>query len=451
MSVTPPTIAYILKGYPRNSEVFITNEIHLLESMGLRLHIFSAFQPTDLKSHSVVKNIHANVTYLPEDDAATDRSFGPWLVANIPRYLLSHLRLFASRPWTYIKTAWEALRLSFHCRSGWKPFPKKVFYKDFLRAGAIAQGMLTSNTIRHLHAHFCHGSTTMAMFASQMTGVPFSFTAHAKDIYLPKLNPGDLLKYKMERSKFVVTCTDANRQYLQTILPHQVPIHTIYHGLNTAVFAPTDSPTKDIPTILSVGRFVEKKGFAFLVHACRILHDRGHVFRCHIVGEPDEQSEPIQTLIRTLQLEATITIESGRTQEELRSIYQQAAIFTLPCQIMKNGDRDGIPNVLAEAMASGVPVVSTNISGIPELITSRIDGLLVPQKDPSALAQALEELLVNPSLREQLGQAGRERICKVFDSKINTIMLKTLFLASLENTQDPFASAFSTTIISEKS
>lgn len=445
------TIAYILKGYPRNSEVFITNEIHLLESMGMGLHIFSAFKPTDHKSHTIVGKIHAPVTYLPEVESAIDSLFAYWILVNLPRYALSHLRVFLSQPMAYVKTAWEALWLSVHCRPEGKLIPKKVFYKDFIRAGAIAGQVLRSSNIQHLHAHFCHGATTMALFVSHLTGIPFSFTAHAKDIYLPKLNPGDLLQYKLERTQFVATCTDANRQYLQTLAPASVPIHTIYHGLDTNVFVPANTPEGDLPLILSIGRFVEKKGFAFLVRACRILKDRGHTFRCQIIGEPDEDSEPIQNLIEELQLEDLISIGAGRTQDELRALYKQATVFALPCQIVKNGDRDGIPNVLAEAMAMGVPVVTTHISGIPELITHEVDGLLVPQQDSVALAQGLEDVLSNQALRTRLGKAGRERICDIFDSKVNTVSLKTLFLSSLAKRKDASVSICQPMTIVEKS
>jgi glycosyltransferase involved in cell wall biosynthesis len=303
-----------------------------------------------------------------------------------------------------------------------------VFYKDFLRAGAIADSVLEAGNIRHLHAHFCHGATTMAMFASQLTGYPFSFTAHAKDIYLPKLNPGDLLLLKLRRAKFVVTCTGANHHHLQEITSQSAPIHTIYHGVDTTRFTPSiGRETPPIPTILSVGRFVEKKGFPFLIEACRILREHGIPFYCRIVGEPDEQSQLVQDLIHRYQLEQQISIGSGVTQEELRTIYQEATVFVLPCHVVDNGDRDGIPNVLAEAMASGVPVISTNVSGIPEIIADRRNGVLVAQRDPFALAKAIEELLVDSDFRNTLAQAGRETICRIFDSSQTTKQLFDLF------------------------
>ncbi len=422
------TIGYILKGFPRRSEAFITNEMRLLEQMGLRLHIFSAFQGESGVAEAQAKPLQSPLTYLPEDSDHTDSGFLSWLIANLPRYLSSHLRLIRTVPRRYLHSAWEAWTLSLSCRSRFFSWPKKVFYKDFLRAGAIADSVLEAGNIRHLHAHFCHGATTMAMFASQLTGYPFSFTAHAKDIYLPKLNPGDLLSLKLRRAKFVVTCTGANHHHLQEITSRSAPIHTIYHGVDTTRFTPSiGRETPPIPTILSVGRFVEKKGFPFLIEACRILREHGIPFHCRIVGEPDEQSQLVQDLIHRYQLEQRISIGSGVTQEELRTIYQEATVFVLPCHVVDNGDRDGIPNVLAEAMASGVPVISTNVSGIPEIIADRCNGLLVEPRNPVALAKAIEELLVDSDFRNTLAQAGRETICRIFDSSQTTKRLFDLF------------------------
>jgi glycosyltransferase involved in cell wall biosynthesis len=421
-------IGYILKGFPRRSEAFITNEIRLLEQMGLRLHIFSAFQGETTSTGPHGKPVISPLTYLPEDNENQDSGFAPWLIANLPRYFASHLRLIRTAPHRYLHTAREAWTLSLRCRNTFFSWPKRVFYKDFLRAGAIADSILTAGNIRHLHAHFCHGATTMAMFASMLSNLPFSFTAHAKDIYLPKLNPGDLLPIKLRRAKFVVTCTGANHQHLQEVSSQSAPIHTIYHGVDTTRFAPSlDRPAPMIPTILSVGRFVEKKGFPFLIEACRIIRKHGIPFRCRIVGEPDEQTDLVQGLIRRYGLEHEVSIEPGVTQEELRTIYQEATAFVLPCHVVDNGDRDGIPNVLAEAMASGVPVISTSVSGIPEIIVDRHNGLLVAPRDPVTLAKAIEELLVDSDFRYSLAHAGRETICRIFDSSQTTKQLFDLF------------------------
>ena len=372
--------------------------------------------------------IKAPVTYLPEDPSAADADISAWFKANLPRFLNDHMHVLARRPLAYISTFLQMIHYSFKYRKGFFKKIKKVFFKDFLRAGYIACQVLRSGQFAHLHGHFCHGSTTITMFVSRLTGIPFSFTAHAKDIYLPKLNPKDLLKVKIRKAEFVATCTDANRVHLQKICPEAANIQTIYHGLDTSLFRPIDQPGHNhkIPLILAVGRCVAKKGFPYLVQACGILQEKGYTFKCQIIGETGEHTLLIKQLIRTLKLDTVISLCDYVTQEELRQIYENSTVFVLPCQIIDNGDRDGIPNVLVEAMAMGIPAVSTAISGIPELIENNVDGLLVPEKDAEALAGALEALLRDPFLRSELAKNAREKVCRLFDSKKTTTVLGNL-------------------------
>jgi glycosyltransferase involved in cell wall biosynthesis len=272
------------------------------------------------------------------------------------------------------------------------------------------------------------------MLASYLTGIPFSFTAHAKDIYLARFNPHGLLQTKIEKATFVATCTDANHIYLQQLCPQGAPIYTIYHGLDTHFFQPLAEAQVEVavPVVLAVGRFVKKKGFPYLVQACRQLRDRGLSFKCRIIGQPDEDSQRVKLIISKLQLEEVVEVVGGMTQEDLRRAYAQATIFAMPCYIVNNGDRDGIPNVLAEAMAMALPVVASNISGIPELVEHEVNGLLVRQKDVDALADALATLLQDAVLRRRLGERARSTICQVFDSRQTTRMLHELFVGCLE-------------------
>jgi glycosyltransferase involved in cell wall biosynthesis len=435
-------IGYILKGYPRTSETFITNEIRLLENMGLKMSIFSVKKLEGQKNHAMVSNIKTSVTYLPQASPLSESSFLKWSWENIPKFADSHLRLLKTRPLAYLKTIAECLAMSFKYRNGIFEMPREVFFKEFLQAGFIAFKALENNHIKHLHAHFCHGSTTIAMFASQMSGIPFSFTAHAKDIYLKELNPGDLLKKKMRRAEFLVTCTGANEEHLQKIAPKHTVIHKIYHGLDTNLFStsysgPNITEPASIPTLLSVGRLVEKKGFDYLLKACAILKNRGHQFHCQIVGGGDDAYQRrLVELIKDLKLDDTIQLSGAVTQEELRDIYRYATAFALPCLVVDNGDRDGIPNVLVEAMAMQIPVVSTNISGIPELIDHNVNGLLVPEKNELEMANAIEKLLTDSGVRKRLGEAGRKRVCQDFDSQQTTLVLKDLFTERLTTTAE---------------
>lgn len=428
-------VAYILKGYPRTSETFITNEIHLLESLGLELSIFSVKKLESQKHHAVVDAVRAPVTYLPQASDLTGDSFPRWLAVNLPKFARRHSRLLLKRPLRYLGALTECLAMSLKYRPRMLDWPRTVFIKEFLQAGYIAESVLQDASIRHLHSHFCHGATTIAMFASQMSGIPFSFTAHAKDIYLRELNPGDLLPIKLSRAKFAVTCTGANREHLDRRNASDTRVHRVYHGLDTDLFNPDpreEDSADEIPTVLAVGRLVEKKGFEFLVRACGILRDRGVSFRCRIVGGADQYAEVITRLISELELEDRVNLPGAVTQEELRDIYQHATVFALPCLVVDNGDRDGIPNVLVEAMAMEMAVISTHISGIPELIEHQVNGLLVPEKNAEAMSDAIERLLQDSALRRRLGKAARQTVCRDFNSRHTTVALKNLFDACLE-------------------
>jgi glycosyltransferase involved in cell wall biosynthesis len=425
-------IGYVLKSYPRMSETFIANEIYLLEKLGLKLRLFSILELTDPQRHAVVDATRAPVDYLPQVTSLYEEPFLAWLRRNAPKFFSSHWRLLKARPVSYAITLLAALRLAFkHRQAHWRP--ETGFVKEFLQAGHIAQRVLATGTIRHLHAHFCHSATTVAMFASRLCGLPFSFTAHAKDIYVRTLNPGDLLQTKLRCAKFAVTCVKANQERLASLGMKETPIYNIYHGLDTRRFTPrADAPEEPaIPMLLSVGRLVEKKGFPVLIEACRLLNDRGYQFRCQIIGGPGPCAQQVASLIQEMALGDTVALLPALKQEELWQVYQQATLFVLPCQIAENNDRDGIPNVLVEAMASGLPVVSTNISGIPELIEHGVDGLLTPQKDARALADAVARLLDAPALRRELGGAARNKVCRSFDAESNILALHRLFLDCL--------------------
>jgi glycosyltransferase involved in cell wall biosynthesis len=426
-------VAYVLKGYPRLSETFIANEIHLLERMGVRLRLYAVKRGDDDVVQDVVSHIRAPVEYLPELTPLTGTPLLAWLRVNARRVAAAHGRVLQRRPGAYVATLARALHMAWRYREGMLTGPRKVFVKEFLQAGEIAARVLDEPDVRHLHGHFCHGATTITWLVSRMTGLPFSFTAHAKDIYLAQLNPKDLLARKLAAARFVATCTDTNARHLRERAARPERVHTIYHGLDTAYFAPPRARTSDDgrPLVVSVGRFVEKKGFAYLVEACDLLRAEGLSFRCAIVGEDGPDRARIAGMIRAARLEDTIELRGPVTQRALRELYAAAHLFVLPCQVVADGDRDGIPNVLAEAMAMGLAVVSTDLSGIPELVTDGTDGLLVPPRDARALAGAMRRLLEDAALRAALGRAARATICERFDATRTTGALRDLFARSL--------------------
>jgi glycosyltransferase involved in cell wall biosynthesis len=422
-------IGYVLMGFPRLSETFITHEIYLLERLGMKLRLFAIKHGDMDQVHDVVGQIRAPLTYLPSVSSLSGTNIFAWLWHNFPVYAQHHRKLFNARPLAYIKTLGVVLAMAVKYRKAWTAPLRKVFIKEFLQAGHIAMQVIESPGIRHLHGHFCHGATTITWLVSRLTGIPFSFTAHAKDIYQVDQNPGDLLARKLNASRFVTTCTGANATHLAQQFPSCDHVHTVYHGLDTSYFAPPllAQRANMLPRILAVGRFVEKKGFADLIDACAILKTAGVGFRALLIGENGDQLETIRNKIREFALEDVISLQGPVTHDELRCVYHESAIFALPCLVAADGDRDGIPNVLAEAMATGLAVVTTAVSGIPELVRDNIDGLMVPERNPQALAAALRQLLQDEALRLSLGTAARHRVCEIFDSHKTTVQLKALF------------------------
>ncbi len=425
------SVAYVMNGFPRLSETFIAHEIHQLELSGLQLRLFVVKDEAEDMVHPVVDEIRAPLAYLPKATSLSGTPLLSWLRANLPGYWRAHAALALRHPLRYARTLATALALTARHR------PRKVFIKEFLQAGAIADAVLRDGEVRHLHGHFCHGVATITWFASRLSDVPFSFTAHAKDIYQRELNPGDLLERKLGAARFVATCTCANARALGARHRRPEEIHTIYHGLDTDYFSPAPKPADGAaPLILSVGRLVEKKGFDQLIAACALLKQQGLRFDCHIVGERGSAFDGLGAQIQALGLQDQVQLRSAVTQDQLREIYRGAHVFALPCQIMDDGDRDGFPNVVAEAMAMGVPVISTAISGIPEMIDDGVHGLLVRPRDAQALAHALRRVLTEPALHADLARAGRERICERFDSRLTTLALRDLFVAQLRRRQE---------------
>jgi glycosyltransferase involved in cell wall biosynthesis len=428
----PQTVAYVMNGYPRLSETFITHEIHQLERLGLRLRLFSVKREREPKVHPVVGAIRAPLSYLPDATSLSGTSLTAWLKRNLPTFWRANAEVARRHPLRYLRTLAAALAMSWRYRTPGEAKLRKVFIKEFLQAGQIAAELQRSGDVGHLHGHFCHGVATITWFTSRLTGIPFSFTAHAKDIYQAELNPGNLLERKLGAARFVATCTCANAAVLRPRHPRPQEVHAIYHGLDTDYFAPAPPASgRGIPLILSVGRFVEKKGFEHLIEACAHLRRDGVCFGCVIVGEHGDAYDRIRALIAQHGLADCVRLRSAVAQDELRDIYRSARVFALPCQVTADGDRDGFPNVLAEAMAMGVPVVSTAISGIPEFIEHGVHGLLVGSGKARELADALRRVLADDLLHSRLALAGRQRICERFDSRRTTVTLRELFVAQL--------------------
>jgi len=411
------TIAYVLKGYPRLSEIFIASEILRMEARGLPLRLLVIKPGDEAVHHQVVDRIRVQPEYLPPAESVSKTTLRRWLRTNLPPFLPALWRVCRRRPFGVVRAAGAAVGQALRARPMFLSWPRKVYAKEFLQAAAVADRVLEPPGVRHLHAHFCHGATTVTWLASLMTGVPFSFTAHAKDIYCESLNPAGLLARKIRAARFVVTCTDANRAHL-TAIADRTPVHCIYHGLNTDFSSLIDDAPPAAAAaslrILAVGRLVAKKGLDVLVDACAILARRGVPLRLDVIGEDGEQAADLNAQVVRHRLSDAVTIRGPMTQQALVDEYRRANVFCLPCRVAADGDRDGIPNVLLEAMAIGLPVVTTPVSGIPELLRHDVNGLLVPSDDPAATADALERLHADPRYAARLGAAARADVLARF-------------------------------------
>ncbi|MFV0422409.1 glycosyltransferase [Oleidesulfovibrio sp.] len=409
---TNPTLGFVLKGYPRISETFISNEIRLLEKEGFHIHIFSMRAPRESFTHESVQAIKAKVTYLPES-----------MIFGLPALLWHTFKRFFRDPRCFAATA--RLWLS-RCKGTDK---LHTWIKHFMQGCYLANKAQDENMgIGHLHAHFAHTPSSVALYASRLLNVPFTFTAHAKDIYT---QAPERLKLKLDHARFAVTCTGYNKTHMDR-LSSSTPVHKIYHGIDISLFNPAACQPATPPpyTVMTVARFVEKKGLGIVAEALGMLRKRGHDVRWLLVGDGKESARNrLKQQIAAAGMEGHVTMTGTLTHTQVLEHYKGVHAFVLGCIEAKDGDRDGIPNVIAEAMALGVPVASTTVSGIPEMISHEETGVLAAPGDATSLADALERLLTNSALREKIIPAARARVENVFDNKKLTAELGNIFAA----------------------
>lgn len=423
-------VAYVVKGYPRMSELFIASEIWRLEQLGVGLRLYVLKEADEAATHAVVERIAVVPEHLPATGPLSGRALAPWLWENAGPYLPALVLMARRSPARFLRALGAAGAQSVRARKGWRP--RTIYVKEFLQAAELAARVARGGDVTHLHAHFAHGTTTVTWLAAILTGLPFSFTAHAKDIYRESLNPAGLLARKLRAADFVVTCTGANAAHLRALAPGAA-VHLGYHGLNADFAAllpggPRTEPTR--PLVVSVGRLVPKKGFDVLLAAMAALRGRGVDVDLEIIGEEGDDADRVSRLIAELALSDRVVVRGPQGQAELLATYRRSTLFALACRVDADGDRDGIPNVLTEAMAAGLPVVSTTVSGIPELVRDGVNGVLVPPDDPLALAGAIERLVADPAARRRLAAAAADTVARDFDGDVLARRLADLFGAA---------------------
>jgi glycosyltransferase involved in cell wall biosynthesis len=386
--------------YPRFSETFIVNEILAHEAAGLPVEIFSLRLPSDGRFHENYARVQAPVTYLTSKEPRAGQFWQSLEVAG---------RQFPA--------LWNALQADVQFEA-----------LDICQAFELAH-LIRQQGVTHLHAHFASVATSVAWLASRLTGVPFFFTAHAKDIYHDGVSAADLHR-KLADASAVITVSDYNVTHLQQHFGAAAArVHRIYNGLMLEQF-PFCSPRERPPRIVAVGRLVEKKGFDRLIDACAQLAQHRNDFVCEIIGTGEEEAK-LRARIQALGLTEHVQMLGAQPQSEVVRSVQAAAVFAAPCVVGSDGNRDGLPTVLLEAMALGTPCVATDVTGIPEVLRHNQTGLMVPQHDPHTLALALTQLLDDPGLRCRLARSARGLIESSFDVQDNTARIRDLYRTSL--------------------
>jgi glycosyltransferase involved in cell wall biosynthesis len=388
-------IAFILKGYPRLSETFIAQEVHALEQRGFDIRLVSLRRPTDPHIHPVHREIRAPVHYLPEylhDEPR--RVWRGWRAArHLPGYRAAHRR--------WLKD--------------WLRDPSRNRLRRFGQALVLAAEL--PSEVGHLHAHFLHTPSSVARYAALLLGLPWSVSAHAKDIWT---TPAWEKREKLAECRWLVTCTATGRTHLAALAGEPDKVSLVYHGLDTARYAPPSRARADAAgsnpahsvVILSVGRAVAKKGYDVLLDALARLPAHLHWRFVHIGG--GALLPALRARAQSLGLSERMEWQGPQPQEAVLAAYRRADIFALASRVAADGDRDGLPNVLLEAQSQAVACVATAMPGIAELIEDDVTGLLVPPDEPETLAAALTRLIADPALRRRLGAAGEAQVRRDF-------------------------------------
>jgi glycosyltransferase involved in cell wall biosynthesis len=376
----PRRIAVLVKRFPRLSETFILNEVLELRRQGMLVDLYAIKDPNEHRSHPQALALVPEVVYLQR--------------RSIWRSLPSALRTLRRHPWGALRAAgWTLTR---HTGAAARNCLHAMVLVDRLRQREPA----------HLHAHFLHSPAAIAFIAKKISGQRYSLTGHAKDIYTTL--PENVLM-RCRDAEFVTTCTDANRRHLvQEIGLPPSQVRLCRHGVDLDRFS-ADRRDPQIGRILSIGRLVEKKGFDVLVRACGEMRRGGIDFELRIIGSGPLRDE-LLALAEAEGIAELVHLTGSLSQAQVAVELAAAEVFALTPMVMPDGDRDGIPNVVLEAMAAGVPVIASAISGIPEVIEDGVNGRLVAPRNPSLLADALTELLCDAPQRDRLAAAARRLV-----------------------------------------
>jgi len=388
------SFAYLFERFPSFTQTFCYREVLEMRRQGVTAPLYSIRRPKDIPKDCPEELARA-VRYLPEPNALAEE--------------MKTLHLLGRYPWKVIRTL-----------SHWGKRPDK----GRVLAAAWLGKRLQQEGVRHVHAHFAGIAARTAYWIKAFYGITYSFTGHANDMFCETDFPVTLDDLVREAA-FVVTVADFSRDWLLLRHPsHAAKIHRVYNGIGSAGFLQAH-PAERRPRLVSVGRCIEKKGFADLIDACAILRDRGLDFECAIVGGGPLE-EPLRARIAERGLQGIVSLPGPQPQEEVRRLLENATVFVLACATEPDGGMDTLPTVIVEAMAAGLPVVSTRLAGVPEMVEHGVTGLLVEEKQPHLLADALETILSNPVKGEQFGASGKAAVAERFAVEVTVAELRKL-------------------------
>ena len=403
-------VGFVVKRYPRYSETFVVREILAHEEAGLPIEIFALRPSNDRHFQDLIARVRApvNYLYLPAEGLVAED--------------LASATLTMSYFWRALAEASAVLPGLFAALKEARAEEPRHVYQAVLLAQEVHR-----KGIQHLHSPFASDAATVTRYAARFAGVSYSFTARAKDIFHEDVNHDDLRR-KLRDAVGVVTVSNYHLEYLrQTYGTLADRVQRIYNGLDLDEFSYRE-PSNRPAIVLGIGRLVEKKGFEDLVEACAILRNQGRQFHCRIIGSGPLR-DALQTRIARLALSECVKLVGPRPQSEVIQEIQNAAVLAVPCIVGEDGDRDGLPNVIQEALALGTPVISTDVTGIPEVVRDGDTGLQVPQRDPLALASAIGRLLGDAHLSMRLAANARRLMEAEFNIHRNTERRRTIFAA----------------------
>lgn len=392
-------VGYVVKRYPRFSETFIVNEVLAHEAAALSLDIFTLRPSVDTHFQDGISRVRAAVHYLPSGSVKASTFWGA--VHEAARLLPGFWSSFEATSGEDVVVVYQAVLLAMEVRR---------------------------KRISHLHAHFATSAASVARLAARFAGVPYSITAHAKDIYHESVDRDDLRR-KLADAATVVTVSDFNVSYLKREFGDAASrVERVYNGLDLDHYR-FSSFQQRAPHVVAVGRLIPKKGFDVLIDACASLARRGREFTCSIIGSGDLEHRLLEQIDR-LEIGQHVSLLGPLPQREVIERIRGSRILAAPCVVGKDGNRDGLPTVLLEAMALGTPCISTDVTGIPEIVNDGETGLLVPNADPLSLANAMERLFADADLCERLAKQARCLMEKQFDIRHNTARIRNLFEAA---------------------